>query len=387
MKILFVSASFETAANGAFHFAQAFWRLNAKPSADVQVTILTEDVATDWLQNNDNPMTSNVLKLTVHVPRGLARLGHLFRNVAYFKAVRRLQKQENFDLIVFNQIFYGLLSRLLLLQNGKIAGFVHDDHGLQPTRAAHPTLMNYLFYRYFQGSLERTAMQKMDFVLTSSEHLRRLIIEKQGILPEKTKAIRQVLDIQNILFQPHAWQADGRRVKILFIKIGYVGGGLEDLIRALGLLSHYDFELIVIGPFWTEAHREIEHWAASFQNILLVLKNLQPQNAVAEAMYATDILCIPARREALGLANVEGLARGTSVVSTREGGIVEVMDDGENGWLAAPNNPPSLAEALRDCIETDPSVRLAKSRRARLFVEKNMDSADLSAILKAVFSI
>ena len=87
-------------------------------------------------------------------------------------------------------------------------------------------------------------------------------------------------------------------------------------------------------------------------------------------MYNHHVLCIPARHEALGLANVEGLAHGISVVSTHVGGVPEVLDKGNCGWLAEAENPVSLAEALKNCIEADPSVRMAKSRYGRQHVEQ-----------------
>jgi glycosyltransferase involved in cell wall biosynthesis len=97
-------------------------------------------------------------------------------------------------------------------------------------------------------------------------------------------------------------------------------------------------------------------------------------------MYDNDILCTPSRVESLGIANAEGLATGISVVSTREGGITEVLHYGKNGWLAAPENAEDLAEKLKECIESTPSVSAEKSRNGRLFVEKKFDYKQFNAL-------
>jgi glycosyltransferase involved in cell wall biosynthesis len=101
---------------------------------------------------------------------------------------------------------------------------------------------------------------------------------------------------------------------------------------------------------------------------------LLKQDAVFAALNAHDILCIPSRQEGLGIANIEGLAAGIAVVSVKEGGIPEVLDYGNNGWLAEANDPISLAETLKECIEATPSVFLQKKRNGRAFVEKHFDT-------------
>jgi len=57
--------------------------------------------------------------------------------------------------------------------------------------------------------------------------------------------------------------------------------------------------------------------------------------------------------ENLPHAAVESLAVGTPVVSTAVGGVSEVVRDGENGLLVAPNDPAALAEAMRRVLEDD----------------------------------
>lgn len=69
------------------------------------------------------------------------------------------------------------------------------------------------------------------------------------------------------------------------------------------------------------------------------------------------ITCLPAVREAFGLVIVEALASGRPCVAVRDGGVPEILGDGEGeAWLAAPDDADSLAGAI--------SVALRDSQRA-----------------------
>lgn len=61
---------------------------------------------------------------------------------------------------------------------------------------------------------------------------------------------------------------------------------------------------------------------------------------------AAHVAVVPSRREGLGLVAVEALARGRFVIASRVGGLPEVIDDVDDGWLVAPEDPDALAAAL-----------------------------------------
>jgi colanic acid/amylovoran biosynthesis glycosyltransferase len=90
---------------------------------------------------------------------------------------------------------------------------------------------------------------------------------------------------------------------------------------------------------------------------------------VYEHMDTSDIFCVPSRREALGVANIEALNSGISVITTNVGGVPEVMDYGRNGWLVNPEAPHELAAAIQECIE-DCVKRQALSSNGLTFIRK-----------------
>ena len=84
-----------------------------------------------------------------------------------------------------------------------------------------------------------------------------------------------------------------------------------------------------------------------------------PHEAVPDWMQAADVLVVPSRREALGLAAIEALACGTPVIAAAVGGLVEVVRDGQNGILVPPADVAALSAALARLLDSELRQMLA----------------------------
>lgn len=105
-------------------------------------------------------------------------------------------------------------------------------------------------------------------------------------------------------------------------------------------------------------------------------------------LYRTaDVFVTAPLREGMGLANLEAMAWGRPVVSTRVGGIPEVVVDGETGFLVEPNRPLMLAHALKTLLDSPDLARsfgLAGARRVREhFTAESMGRATLEVYEEA----
>jgi glycosyltransferase involved in cell wall biosynthesis len=70
------------------------------------------------------------------------------------------------------------------------------------------------------------------------------------------------------------------------------------------------------------------------------------------------------------------------VVSTRVSGIPELIDDGVDGRLVPPSDPPSLADAIRRVL-ADPELALSIGLAARRKVEREFDlTINTSALVR-----
>lgn len=72
---------------------------------------------------------------------------------------------------------------------------------------------------------------------------------------------------------------------------------------------------------------------------------------------AADIYVLPSPYEPFGLVAVEAFACGTPVLATCHGGPPEIVDEGENGGLADPNEPDAFGAALADYLRDTERLR------------------------------
>ena len=80
---------------------------------------------------------------------------------------------------------------------------------------------------------------------------------------------------------------------------------------------------------------------------------------------AADVFVFPSVwNEPFGLPVVEAMACGVPVVATRSGGIVEIVKDGETGYLVERGNAAELAGAIMKLLRDD-ARRLAMGKAAR----------------------
>jgi L-malate glycosyltransferase len=73
---------------------------------------------------------------------------------------------------------------------------------------------------------------------------------------------------------------------------------------------------------------------------------------VPDLLGASDLFVLPSRMEGLPLSALEAMAQRLPVVTTRVGGIPEVVLEGEQGLLVPPEDAPALADALGKLAES-----------------------------------
>ncbi len=135
--------------------------------------------------------------------------------------------------------------------------------------------------------------------------------------------------------------------KIKFVIVGDTVGGQEDLKEQL---QHY---IRISG-------------LADYFVLLPFVKNID------RVWLDTDIAVVPSTEpEPFGMVAIEAMAAGVPVVASAHGGLLDIVEHGQSGFLFRPSDPEDLADYLKLLIEDrDLRYRLGLSgreRQSRLF--------------------
>lgn len=176
---------------------------------------------------------------------------------------------------------------------------------------------------------------RASIIISSSEATRQGFLRR---VAGKTVTITPGVDVAS--FPRRVDHVAGR--EILFIgNFSYSWKGLKYLIEAMDRLPGAHLTVIGRGS-------QVPHPAVTYRGIVQGLE-------LAAAMQLADVVVLPSisESESFGMVLAEAMSSGVPVVGSRIGGIPLLIRDGENGLLATPRDPLSLAEAIERLL-SDP---------------------------------
>lgn len=134
--------------------------------------------------------------------------------------------------------------------------------------------------------------------------------------------------------------------------------GLRDLIAAFSLLEESlqaKTELWIIGD--GIERKSLEDLAGTLNlTDKITFYGRLPNDQLPDYYAAADIFIAPSiidssgNEEGQGVILLEALASGTAIISTKTGGITEVIEHGKTGLLVSPNDPPGLKKAIEELL-------------------------------------
>jgi glycosyltransferase involved in cell wall biosynthesis len=115
----------------------------------------------------------------------------------------------------------------------------------------------------------------------------------------------------------------------------------------------------------------------------LVLLGQVDEEEKVRLMRSSDCLVYPTRYESFGLPPLEAMAAGCPVVASDIPVVNEMIQDGENGVLVAPESPAALAEGIvRVLTDSDLRRRLLEGGRRTL---QRYSEPELVARIEALY--
>lgn len=242
------------------------------------------------------------------------------------------------------------------------AGTIHRSE----LRFYRPTWRNRLYYRFTDN-----------LIAVSDERKHRLIHDLQ--LPEdRVETIHWGIDIspESMALGKHeARKKLGLGKGRIIFSLGHLGPikGHEDSIKAMAIVkSVYTDCRLYIGGDGTIADHERLHELIEKMHLQGDVIMLGQITNSLEWMMACDIFLQPSREEAFGLVFLEaGLCEKPSV-STRVGGIPEILTDGQNGYTVKTHSPEELAARILE-LYSEPGKIEEMGASAKKIVTERFD--------------
>ncbi|MCQ3944849.1 MAG: hypothetical protein DPW11_03680 [bacterium] len=95
-----------------------------------------------------------------------------------------------------------------------------------------------------------------------------------------------------------------------------------------------------------------------------------PEEAVRREFAGCDVLALPSAQETTPMVIAQAMAAGKPVVATPVGGVTEMVETGETGFLVEVGKIDALAEALQRLLQ-NPSLRKGMGEAGRKFAVEN----------------
>ena len=111
--------------------------------------------------------------------------------------------------------------------------------------------------------------------------------------------------------------------------------------------------------------RSVAEWLAVQKGIHDDVLFLGKQDLIQEKLAISDIMLMPSELESFGLAALEAMACEVVPISTRAGGVPEVIDHGNTGYLADVGDVETMARYAIELLEHEQQLRdMGKRARA-----------------------
>jgi N-acetyl-alpha-D-glucosaminyl L-malate synthase BshA len=108
---------------------------------------------------------------------------------------------------------------------------------------------------------------------------------------------------------------------------------------------------------------------------------------IIEILSSADVFLLPSEIESFGLAALEAMACEMPVIATRIGGLSEVVEDGESGYLLPPGDVDAMAGRAVDLLK-DSALRKKMGARGRaIAINKFSPQTALDAYMKVYRSV
>ena len=209
--------------------------------------------------------------------------------------------------------------------------------------------------------LERLTGYITDHLIVISRDLEKLSIEKYGYKKDKISLIYSGIDAEKFMSEKDCGflrkELDLPDNNIIVGCVGRLedGKGHDVLINSTKKIYSIRKDIVFVcvgsGPLEMYLKKRVD-----MLGIKSCFKFMGTRHDIEKITRGFDIAAVPSRYEGMGRVYLEAMASGKPVIGTRVGGIIDIIDDGKNGFLIPLENFDELAEKIL-LLADDKSLR------------------------------
>jgi len=228
----------------------------------------------------------------------------------------------------------------------------------------------------------------VDHIIALTDYTRRRILEFSDIAPEKISVIPHgdfnyvfsQFPCNQALVEKVQARAAGRPV-ISFLGLIRPYKGLEYFIKAFPLIkkSNPDAFFLIAGSARFADREHLDKLLAEYssgQDCHLDLRYL-PISDMKAYLAVTDILVQPYVEASQSGNTIMAYSAGIPVVCTDAGGLPEMVEEGQTGYIVPPKDPAAIARAVSMILSDDNLAKMSES--ARRLAEQRYNWRDIAA--------
>lgn len=162
----------------------------------------------------------------------------------------------------------------------------------------------------------------------------------------------------------------------------------KGIIYALEAMKHFaekeeKIKLVIVGSGEEKTIYEKYIKENNLKDYVILLGR---RHDIPQILRASDVFILPSLNEAFGLVLLEAMMAKLPIIATNNGGIPEIIKDGENGLLIAPKNTQAIIEAIKK-LTTLPDLVRKMSEKNYQDVKKKFDVKDMVKKTEEVYDL
>lgn len=290
-----------------------------------------------------------------------------------------LLRRERVDIIHAHQytpFFYGIMARLVY----RDPPVLFTEHGRH-----FPD-----YPRRKRMVVNRLLLERRDRVVGVGDAVRQALIVNEGFPKPRVGVIYNGIDTAAFANGVHDHVAIRRDmgveprdfVMLQVARLDYLkdhATALRTVARLRAQLPQIKLVLVGEGPERPKIQELIDHHQLAHH-----VRLLGQRQDIARLLRAADLFLLTSISEGIPLTVIEAMAAGLPVVSTRVGGLSEVVIEGETGLLAPSGDDAGLAERLLR-LANDPLLGRTYGERGRLRATASFSEAHMHAQYLALY--